>query len=81
MKSFVSLLYKRAACLRLLTTAAQVRSQVKPFRICGGQSDIGAGFLQVLRFFVPVLMAPTVPYSLIILSWTLCNLSVNGIVK
>jgi hypothetical protein len=29
--------------------AAQVQAQVKSCLICGGQSGIGAGFLQVLR--------------------------------
>jgi hypothetical protein len=81
MNSFISLLYKRAACRRVLITAAQIPFQVKPRGICGGQSDIGAGFLQVLRFPLPVLIAPTAPYSLIILSSTLYNLSINSFVK
>jgi hypothetical protein len=31
--------------------------------ICGGQSDIGAGLLRVLRFPLPVLISPTAPHS------------------
>jgi hypothetical protein len=34
---------------RLPTSAARVRSQVTSCGICGGQSGIWAGFLQVLR--------------------------------
>jgi hypothetical protein len=42
----------------LPTAAAQVRSQVRSCKICGGQSGTGAGFLRVLRFPLPILIPP-----------------------
>jgi hypothetical protein len=43
------------------TAAARVRSQVRSCGICGGQSGIGAGFLRVIRFPLPILIPPTDP--------------------
>jgi hypothetical protein len=40
--------------------AARVRAQV---RSCAGQSGIGAGFLRVLRFPLPILIPQTAPHS------------------
>jgi hypothetical protein len=45
----------------LPTAAARVRSQVRSCGICGGQSGTVAGFLQVLRFPLPILIPPTTP--------------------
>jgi hypothetical protein len=50
----VNQIYKPAAS-KLPTAAARVRSQVRSCGICGGQSATGAGFLQVLRFPLPIL--------------------------
>jgi hypothetical protein len=67
------------------TMAAWVQSQVRSCRICGGQSGIGAGFLWVLWFLLPILIPPTAPHSLIILSLTLFSLiltaSLNNLKK
>jgi hypothetical protein len=41
----------------------RVRAQVRPCGTCGGQSGIGAGFLRVLLFPMPILIPPTAPYS------------------
>jgi hypothetical protein len=49
----------QAVSRRLPTAAARVRAQVKSCGICDGQSGPGAGFLQVLRFPLPVLIPPT----------------------
>jgi hypothetical protein len=35
-------------------TATQIRAQVRSRGICGGQSGIGAGFLRLLRFPLPI---------------------------
>jgi hypothetical protein len=43
---------------RLPTAAARVRSQARPFRICDRQIGTGVGFLWVLRFPLPILIAP-----------------------
>jgi hypothetical protein len=58
--------------------AAQVRAQVRSCGICGGQSDTGAGFLQVLWFPPPILIPPTAPQSSsIIQAWY--NRPVSGL--
>jgi hypothetical protein len=56
-----------AVTRRFPTPAARVRS----CGIYGGQSDTGAGFLQVLRFPLPILIPPIAPHSssYIIRSW------------
>jgi hypothetical protein len=48
---------------RLPTAVARIRSQVRSCGICGGQSGIGAGFLRVLRFPLPISIPPTTPHS------------------
>jgi hypothetical protein len=48
---------------RLSNAAGRVRAQVRSCGICGGQSGIGAGFLRVLRFPLPILIPPTAPHS------------------
>jgi hypothetical protein len=47
----------------LPTAAARVRSRVWSSGICGGQSGAGVGFLQVLRFPLPIFIPPTAPQS------------------
>jgi hypothetical protein len=49
--------------LRLPTAAARVQAQARSCGICGGQSGIGAGFLRVLQFPLPILIPPTAPHS------------------
>jgi hypothetical protein len=48
---------------RLPTAAPRVRAQVTSRGICGGQSDTAAGFFQVRRFRLPILIPPTAPHS------------------
>jgi hypothetical protein len=45
------------------TAEARVQAQVRSCGICGGQSDIGAGFLRVLRFPLPIFIPPIAPQS------------------
>jgi hypothetical protein len=47
----------------LPTTAAEVRSRVWSSGTCDGQSGTGAGFLQVLRFPLPIFIPPNCPSS------------------
>jgi hypothetical protein len=55
--------------LCFLIAVARVRSEVSQYGNCG-LSETGVGFLPDRRFFLPILISPTVPYSLIILSST-----------
>jgi hypothetical protein len=48
--------------LRFPIAEARLRSEVKSYGICGGQSGIGPGFLRVLRFPLPILIPPTAPH-------------------
>jgi hypothetical protein len=45
------------------TLAARFRVQVRLRGVCSGKSGIGAGFLRVLRFPLPILIPPTAPHS------------------
>jgi hypothetical protein len=65
----------------LPTAAASVQSHARACGICGTQNDTGAGFLRVLRNPLPILIPPTAPHSLIILTSTLRSLDVDGVVK
>jgi hypothetical protein len=47
---------------RLSTAAGRVRDRIRSCGICGGQSDIGEGFLRVFRFPLPII-PPTAPHS------------------
>jgi hypothetical protein len=53
----------QAVSRRLPTAEARVRVQVRSCEICGGRSDIEAGFFRVLRFPLPILIPPTDPRS------------------
>jgi hypothetical protein len=55
--------------------------QVTSCGIYGVQNDIGASFLQVLRFPLRILIPPTAPHSLIILPSTLYNLHTESVVQ
>jgi hypothetical protein len=43
--------------------AARVRARVWQKGFCGGQSGIGAGFLRVLQFPLPIFIPPNSPSS------------------
>jgi hypothetical protein len=45
--------------------------------ICGGLYDTEEGFPRVHLFFLPILIPPTTPQSLIVLSLTLYTASLN----
>jgi hypothetical protein len=60
---------------------AHVQSYVRSWAICGGQSGTGAGVLQVFHFLLPILIPPTAPYSLVILSSTLHSLDNDSAIK
>jgi hypothetical protein len=49
---------------RLLTAAARIRTQVRSYGICGGQSGSEVRFLRVLRFPLPILIPPIAPHPL-----------------
>jgi hypothetical protein len=53
----------QAVSRRLPIAAAWIRAQARSCGICGGQSYIGARFLRVLRFHLPILIPPTAPHS------------------
>jgi hypothetical protein len=59
----------KAASRRLPTATVRVRCQFRPCEICVGHSGIEAGFLRVLRFPLPILIAPAVPCSATTRSW------------
>jgi hypothetical protein len=52
-----------AVSCRLPIAAARIHSQVRACGICGGQSCTGIGYLQVLRFSLPILIQSNFPYS------------------
>jgi hypothetical protein len=66
---------------RLSTATARVRSQVRLSGICDGQSGTGDVFLRVLPFPLTILIPPTAPQSLIILSLMLFNLHFDSVAK
>jgi hypothetical protein len=47
----------------LPTAAGRVQAQVWSCGICGVQGGTGAGFLQVLRFPLPIFIPPVAPQS------------------
>jgi hypothetical protein len=57
----------------LPTVAGRVRAQVRSCGICGGQSGAGAGFLRVLRFPLPIFIAPVALQSSSSIIWGLYN--------
>jgi hypothetical protein len=66
---------------RLPTAVARARSLVGSCKIVGLLSVAEADLLRPLRFPLPVVIPPTAPYSLILLSWTLCSLDADSVVK
>jgi hypothetical protein len=55
-------LVPRSRIVELPTVAAQVRTQVRSYGICGGQSGTGTGFLRTFWFLLPNI-PPIVPHS------------------
>jgi hypothetical protein len=53
----------QAVSRQLPTAAAWVQAQILPCEICGGQRGAGAGFLQLLRFPLPIFIKPIAPQS------------------
>jgi hypothetical protein len=53
----------------LPSAAARVQARVWLCGICGGQSGAGAGFLRVLRFPLPIFIAPIAPQSPSFVIW------------
>jgi hypothetical protein len=53
----------QAVSRRLPNAAARVRARVRSCGICGGQRGIGAGFLRVIRFPLPIHILPIAPQS------------------
>jgi hypothetical protein len=60
----------------LPTTVARVRALVLSCGICGGQSGAAAGFLQVLRFPVPIFIPQIAPESPSSIIWGWYNRSI-----
>jgi hypothetical protein len=63
----------QAVSRRLPIAAARVRAVVRSCGICGGQSGTGAGFLQVLRFPLPIFIPPIAPQSPSSIIWCWYN--------
>jgi hypothetical protein len=63
---------------RLPTAAARVRARVRSCGICGGQSGIGAGFLRVLLFSLPIRIPPIAPQSPSPITWGWYNRPNSG---
>jgi hypothetical protein len=59
----------QAVSCRLPTATTWVQSQFESCEIYGEQTGIGAGFLAVLRFPVPILIPPNAPPSSVIWGW------------
>jgi Ni,Fe-hydrogenase I cytochrome b subunit len=53
----------QAVSRRLPTAAARVQARVRSYAICGEESGTGAGFLQVLRFPLPIRIPQIAPQS------------------
>jgi hypothetical protein len=67
----------KAVSCQFPTTVAWARAQVRSCGSCGGQSGTGAGFLQGLRFPLPILISPTPPHSSSVI-WGWYNRPVSG---
>jgi hypothetical protein len=63
----------QAVSRRLPIADARVRVRVRSYGICGGRSGTGAGFLQLLRFPLPILIPPTAPHSPSSIIWDWYN--------
>jgi hypothetical protein len=59
----------QAVSHRLTTAAVRIRARVRSFGICGGQSGTRAGFLEVLRFPLPIRIPPIAQQSPLPIIW------------
>jgi hypothetical protein len=59
----------QAISRRLPAADVRVRSYVRSCGICGKQSGTEASSLRILRFPLPILIPPNVPYSSMIQGW------------
>jgi hypothetical protein len=62
----------------LPSTTAQVWAHVRLCGICGGQSDTGVGFHQVVWFLLPILISLTDPHSSLSIIWGWYSRPVSG---
>jgi hypothetical protein len=65
----------------LLNAVAWIRSQVRSYRIYGGEYGTEVGFLCVFWFPLPVLIPPTSPHTVIKLSLMLYSLNMGSVAK
>jgi hypothetical protein len=63
MHIFINVVIAQAISRRLPTAAARVRAQVRLCGIYGEQSGMGARFLRVLRFLLPIRIPPIASQS------------------
>jgi hypothetical protein len=74
LNAFLGSAIAQAIGRRLPTAAARMRSKVKSYGICGGQSGTVASFLRLLPFPLPILIPPDVPFSSLIRGCTIVQL-------
>jgi hypothetical protein len=79
--AFVYLSSRAVPCRRLPTVAVWVRNQDKSCGVCGEQSRMGEGLVQVLRVYLSIIVPPMAPYALITASLTLYSLDTASVLK